>query len=48
MTGWELFTWINVVVLGLGSVIVFVMFLRDVEIGIVHHAQFSLSLLDQG
>lgn len=28
MSGWEIFTWINVVILGLGSVAVFVAFLR--------------------
>ena len=29
MSGWELFTWINVAILGSGSVLVFVAFLRD-------------------
>ncbi len=29
MSGWELFTWINVVILGVGSIIVFVLFLKD-------------------
>jgi hypothetical protein len=29
MSGWELFTWINVWVLAAGSIIVFVLFLRQ-------------------
>ena len=29
MSGWELFTWINVAILGIGSVLVFVGFLRN-------------------
>jgi hypothetical protein len=29
MNGWDLFTWIMVVVLGIGSVIIFGFFLRD-------------------
>jgi hypothetical protein len=29
VSSWELFTWINVAILGLGSVIVFVAFLAD-------------------
>lgn len=29
MSAWELFTWFNVAVLGVGSVVVFVLFLRD-------------------
>jgi len=31
MSGWEWFTWLNVGVLALGSVIVFVLFLRQVR-----------------
>lgn len=31
MNGWDLFTWINVVVLGLGSLVVFAFFLRDIR-----------------
>ena len=31
MNGWDLFTWINVVVLGGGSLVVFGFFLRDVK-----------------
>lgn len=30
MSGWELFTWLNAWVLGVGSVLVFLWFLRDV------------------
>ena len=29
MSGWEIFTWISTVILGVGSVIVFVLFLFD-------------------
>lgn len=29
MSGWELFTWINVIILGGGSLIVFILFLYD-------------------
>ena len=29
MSGWEIFTWISAVILGVGSVIVFVLFLFD-------------------
>ena len=31
MSGWELFTWFNAGVLAIGSVIVFVLFLRQVR-----------------
>jgi hypothetical protein len=31
VSGWELFTWFNVGVLAIGSVIVFVLFLRRVS-----------------
>ncbi len=31
MSLWELFTWINAAVLGVGSVIVFVLFLKQVK-----------------
>lgn len=31
MNGWDLFTWIMIVVLGAGSVVVFAFFLRDVK-----------------
>ncbi len=30
MSAWELFTWANVAVLSLGSVVVFILFLKDV------------------
>ncbi|HJL78312.1 MAG TPA: hypothetical protein QF355_03335 [Candidatus Marinimicrobia bacterium] len=30
MSGWEIFTWISVIILGLGSIIVFILFLKDV------------------
>lgn len=29
MSGWEIFTWANVVILGVGSVLVFIAFIRD-------------------
>jgi len=29
MSGWELFTWVNVAILGVGSVVVFVAFVFD-------------------
>jgi hypothetical protein len=29
MSGWEIFTWISVGILGIGSIIVFILFLRD-------------------
>jgi hypothetical protein len=29
MSGWEIFTWINVAILGVGSITVFVRFLMD-------------------
>ena len=29
MSGWEIFTWISVAILGLGSLIVFILFLLD-------------------
>ncbi len=31
MNGWEIFTWICVVILGLGSIIVFIFFLKDIS-----------------
>ncbi len=31
MSGWELFTWFNVGVLAIGSVIVFLLFLRQLS-----------------
>jgi hypothetical protein len=30
MSGWEIFTWITVGILGIGSIIVFILFLKDV------------------
>ncbi len=30
MSGWEIFTWISVIILGFGSIIVFILFLKDV------------------
>jgi|TARA_B100000749_G_C18422843_1_gene464264 hypothetical protein len=29
MSNWELFTWISVIILGPGAIIVFILFLRD-------------------
>ncbi|MDP6276659.1 MAG: hypothetical protein QGF69_07085 [Candidatus Marinimicrobia bacterium] len=31
MSGWELFTWITVVILGVGSIIVFILFVKDIS-----------------
>ena len=31
MSGWELFTWLNVGVLAIGSVIVFALFMRQLK-----------------
>jgi hypothetical protein len=31
MSGWEIFTWVNVVVLGVGAPIVLAFFLRDLK-----------------
>ena len=31
MSNWEIFTWITVVILGLGSVVVFILFLKDIK-----------------
>ena len=30
MSGWELFTWITVCILGLGAIVVFVLFIKDI------------------
>jgi hypothetical protein len=31
MSGWELFTWITVAILGGGSIIVFILFVKDIS-----------------
>ena len=31
MNPWELFTWITVVILGVGSIIVFALFVKDIS-----------------
>jgi len=31
LSGWEIFTWITVIVLGFGSVAVFVLFVKDIK-----------------
>jgi hypothetical protein len=31
MSNWEIFTWITVIVLGFGSVAVFVLFVKDIK-----------------
>ncbi len=31
MSGWELFTWITVAILGVGSIIVFILFVKDIS-----------------
>ena len=40
MSGWELFTWINVAILGCGSITVFVRFLMDLP-GLLRRAAKS-------
>ena len=30
MSGWEMFTWITVLILGLGSIAVFILFVKDI------------------
>ena len=31
MSGWEVFTWITVIILGLGSIAVFILFVKDIR-----------------
>ena len=31
MSGWEMFTWITVLILGLGSIAVFIFFVKDIK-----------------
>ncbi len=31
MSGWEMFTWITVLILGLGSIAVFILFVKDIR-----------------
>tara|TARA_B100001996_G_C18593645_1_gene567030 strand:+ start:152 stop:286 length:135 start_codon:yes stop_codon:yes gene_type:complete len=31
MSNWELFTWISVFILGIGSIIIFFLFLKDIR-----------------
>lgn len=31
MSSWEIFTWITAMILGVGSIIVFILFLRDIK-----------------
>ena len=31
MSGWEVFTWITVIILGLGSIVVFILFVKDIR-----------------
>ena len=31
MSGWEVFTWITVIILGLGSIAVFIFFVKDIR-----------------
>jgi hypothetical protein len=38
VSGWELFTWINAGILGVGAVFVFVAFLRDLP-GLISRSQ---------
>ncbi len=32
MSYWEIFTWLTVIILGLGSIMVFLLFVRDIKI----------------
>ena len=40
MSGWEIFTWLSTIVLGLGSIIVFIFFLIDLP-SLLHNEQKS-------
>ena len=31
MSGWEMFTWLTVLILGLGSIAVFIFFVKDIR-----------------
>ena len=31
MSGWEMFTWITVLILSLGSITVFILFVKDIK-----------------
>ena len=31
MSGWEMFTWITVLILGFGSIAVFILFVKDIR-----------------
>ena len=31
MSGWEMFTWFTVLILGLGSIAVFILFVKDIR-----------------
>ena len=31
MSGWEMFTWITVLILSLGSIVVFILFVKDIR-----------------
>ena len=31
MSGWEIFTWITVLILSLGSITVFILFVKDIK-----------------
>ena len=31
MSGWEMFTWITVLILSLGSIMVFILFVKDIR-----------------
>ena len=30
MSGWEIFTWITIFILGFGAIVVFVLFIKDI------------------
>jgi hypothetical protein len=42
VSGWELFTWLNAAILGIGALLVFVAFLRDLP-GMLARQQHSES-----
>ena len=31
MSNWEMFTWLTVIILGIGSVLVFILFVKDIK-----------------
>ena len=31
MSNWEMFTWLTVIILGIGSILVFILFVKDIK-----------------